>query len=315
MSRLKFRRKENKFTQVYNNIIFKNKNVELTGLYTTIQACIDLEINTQSTEKEFILSKKTLQSFTGYKDDKFKRIWNELKVAGYLKQYKIRDKKTGKFVYEYELLEEPDITTHHSLTINDDGSIAPNISKSKIEKIQKNIENEVQDKVIELPGVENTSLVPEVDFPQSGEMGVYYNNLLNKVCMYVEKTEKYFELREKDIELINQYKSNLSIELFEELLLETVNKDKSFKYFVSALKNTIANNIKTLKEYETHKRNYISSRNKKIKNNKSTNKKEMVSISSKNNKFNNFEQTFLNYEEEEFENIIEKSQRAKYGDR
>lgn len=299
MSRLKFRRKENKFTQVYNNVIFKNKNVELTGLYTTIQACIDLEINTQGTEEEFILSKKSLQYFTGYAERKFNRIWDELKKAGYLKQYKIRT-ENGKFVYEYDLLEEPDLTTHHSLLVKEDGSLIPNIPKNKIDKL---INQDIHIKK------------PDLHFAEGGKCGSIINTINNKVCMYVEKTEKYFELREKDIELINQYKPNLSIELFEELLLETVNKDKSFKYFVSALKNTIANNIKTLKEYETHKRNYISSRNKKIKNNKSTNKKEMVSISSKNNKFNNFEQTFLNYEEEEFENIIEKSQRAKYGDR
>ena len=92
MTQLRFRRKEKKYTEVYNTIIFKNKNVELTGLYTTIQACIDLEMNTRGTENEFILSKKTLQHYCGYKDDKFKRIWNELKVAGYLKQYKIKIK-------------------------------------------------------------------------------------------------------------------------------------------------------------------------------------------------------------------------------
>lgn len=299
MSRLKFRRKENKFTQVYNNVIFKNKNVELTGLYTTIQACIDLEINTQGTEEEFILSKKSLQYFTGYAERKFNRIWDELKKAGYLKQYKIRT-ENGKFVYEYDLLEEPDLTTHHSLLVKEDGSLIPNIPKNKIDKLIN------QDADIKKP---------DLHFAEGGKCGAIINTINNKVCMYVEKTEKYFELREKDIELINQYKSNLSIELFEELLLETVNKDKSFKYFVAALKNTIANNIKTLKEYETHKRNYIASRNKKIKYDKSTSTKQKVNISNKNNKFNNFEQTFLNYEEEEFENIIEKSQRAKYGDR
>lgn len=309
MSRLRFRRKENKYTQIYNHIVFKNKNVELVGLYTTIQACIDLEMNTQGTENEFVLSKKTLQAFTGYKDDKFKRIWNDLKMAGYLKQYKIRDKETGKFVYEYELLEEPDITTHHSLIINEDGSIIPNISNSKINKIQENIENENKEIINKLPGG---------DFPHSGKKGVYYNNLLNKVCMYVEKTQKYFELREKDIELINSYKNNLSIDLFEELLLETINKNKSLNYFLSALKNTVANNIKTLEEYETHKENFIANRSKSKKaSNNSTKKENSITRKSdfeyKRTKFHNFDESFTQYSEDELDDIIERAQREKFG--
>ncbi len=309
MSRLRFRRKENKYTQIYNHIVFKNKNVELVGLYTTIQACIDLEMNTQGTENEFVLSKKTLQAFTGYKDDKFKRIWNDLKMAGYLKQYKIRDKETGKFVYEYELLEEPDITTHHSLIINEDGSIIPNISNSKINKIQENIENENKEIINKLPGG---------DFPHSGKKGVYYNNLLNKVCMYVEKTQKYFELREKDIELINSYKNNLSIDLFEELLLETINKNKSLNYFLSALKNTVANNIKTLEEYEIHKENFIANRSKSKKAYNNLTKKEYSTtrksdFEHKRTKFHNFDESFTQYSEDELDEIIERSQREKFG--
>ena len=315
MSRTRFRRKENKYTQVYNNIIFKSKNVEMIGLYTIINACIDLEQNTRGTDEEFIITKRGLQSMTGYKDTKFQRVWDELKVAGYLKQYKIKT-KSGKFEYEYELLEEPDLTTHHSLIQLEDGTLIPNIPSNKIVKLIEKSDKETK-AFSQSKTNANTIENPHPGFTEGGLHGGFNNTIKNKVCMYVEKTEKYFDLREKDIKLISEYKTKLSIELFEELLLETINKNKSLNYLLSAIKNTVANNIKTLEEYETHKKNYIANKSKSKKTNTST----KTSTSSKNNfeykknKFNNFEQSFLDYEEDEFEDIVAKSQRAKYGDR
>lgn len=306
MSRLRFRRKENKYTQIHNHIIFKNKNVELIGLYTIIQACIDLEVNTVGTENEFVITKAGIQSLTGYKRDKFQRIWDELKRSGYLKQYRIT-KDSGKFEYEYELLEEPDLTIHHSLIQKENGDIVPYVPKNKIEKLI----NKSND-------IENVVNQPYTDFPYIGKMGGFNNNLLNKVCMYVEKTQKYFELREKDIELINSYKNNLSIDLFEELLLETINKNKSLNYFLSALKNTVSNNIKTLEEYETHKENFIANRSKSKKASNNSTKKEYSTtrksdFEHKRTKFHNFDESFTQYSEDELDEIIERSQREKFG--
>lgn len=293
MTRLKFRRKEKKYTEVYNTIIFKNKNVELTGLYTTIQACIDLEINTKGTDKEFIVNKKTLQSFTGYKDDKFKRIWNELKQAGYLKQYKIKS-ESGKFEYEYELLDEPDITTHHSLIVKDDGSVVPNTPKSKIDKLIN--ENN--------PGVENPPMVPEGDFPHSGQKGDYYNTSLNKVCMYVCIAEKNFSLTNKNKEYIQSIKNQIELDLFEQVVTDAKNKNKTFSYAVGTVNNLLKNNIATLKEYLKAKENY-----KPIKSNSISKGSSPVRRKTTSHEIN---QTYKKYGKEELEQILKSSQEGKF---
>lgn len=294
MTQLRFRRKEKKYTEVYNTIIFKNKNVELTGLYTTIQACIDLEINTKGTDKEFILSKKTLQHYCGYKDDKFKRIWNELKVAGYLKQYKIKN-KDGKFIYEYELLDEPDLTLHHSLIQNEDGTIVPNIPKSKIEKLKKDMDKK--------PEGEKPPLEPEGEKPHSGKMGGYYNNSLNKVCMYVCIAEKHFGLSGENKQYINTIKEKIPFNLFEEIIVDAVNKNKTFGYAVGTINNCIKGDVLTLDKYMGTKKNY-----KKTKGTKEQSKQP----NQPKTRFHNVNQTFNKYDAAELERILLESQKGKF---
>ncbi|MBQ6631816.1 MAG: hypothetical protein IJH55_06880 [Romboutsia sp.] len=302
MTQLRFRRKEKKYTEVYNTIIFKNKNVELTGLYTTIQACIDLEINTKGTENEFTLSKKTLQHYCGYKDDKFKRIWNELKVAGYLKQYKIKN-KDGKFIYEYELLDEPDLTLHHSLIQNEDGSIVPNIPKSKIEKLKKDMDKK--------PGVENTPMEPEGEKPHSGEKGGYYNNLLNKVSKYVSVANENFALTNKNKEFINSIEDKIDLDLFEEIVVNAKNKNKTFRYVTSTITKAMEKGITTLSAFEDDLNTY--------KNNKSSRASKKSSVKANSTKqvktrFHNINQSFEKYTPEELEKLLKENQEDKFKD-
>ena len=295
MTRMKFRRKEKKYTEIWNTIIFKNKNVELTGLYTTIQACIDLEINTAGTDNEFIVSKKSLQHFCGYKDDKFKRIWNELKKAGYLKQYKIKN-KNGKFEYEYELLDEPDITTHHSLIVNDDGSFTPNIPKSKLEKLKNNTDI--------IPEVENPPVVPEGEKSECGETGGYYNTYLNKVCMYVCTAEKNFALSNDNKKFIDSIKEKIPFDLFEEIVVSSKNKNKTFGYVEGTITNCLKDNILTLDAFLEKRKNY-----------KPVSKKGTGSSVSKNNKapirktsYHNINESFRDYTPAELKNQIKENQ-------
>ncbi|GAA0865965.1 hypothetical protein [Paraclostridium tenue] len=295
MTRLKFRRKEKKYTEVYNSIIFNNKNLELTGLYTTIQACIDLEINTQGTDKEFIVSKKNLQHFCGYKDDKFKRVWNELKKAGYLKQYKIKA-ENGKFIYEYELLDEPNLTTHHSLIVKDDGSIIPNIPQSKINKLKNDSSK--------IPEVENPPLVPEGENPGSGKTGVYYNNYLNKVCMYVCIAKDNFSLTNKNKEYIESIKEKLELDLFEQIIVDAKNKGKTFRYVVGTINNLLKDNILTLDAYLKAKENYKPKKNKIEKKGSTSTRKTTTA--------HEINQTYKKYEKEELEKKLKDSQKGKF---
>lgn len=318
MSQLRFRRKEKKYTEVYNTIIFKNKNVELTGLYTTIQACIDLEINTKGTDKEFILSKKTLQHYCGYKDDKFKRIWNELKSAGYLKQYKIKG-ANGKFYYEYELLDEPDLTLHHSLIQNEDGSLVPNIPQSRIEKLINNDHKK--------PGVENPPLQPGVENPHSGKMGDYYNTLSNKVCMYICKAEENFALTNKNKEFISSIKNKIEFDLFEEVVVNAKNKNKTFRYVISTINNSIKENVTTLDAFIEKRSTYKKSSSKPLTSSKGIKSENSINLTrediiakqkhdlevlSRKNKSHNVNATFVNYTPDELERHLQESQKGKF---
>ncbi|WP_312288090.1 hypothetical protein [Terrisporobacter sp.] len=305
-TRLNFRRKAKKYTEVYNTIIFKNKNVELTGLYTTIQACIDLELNTAGTDKEFILSKKTLQHYCGYKEDKFKRIWNELKKAGYLKQYKIKN-KNGKFEYEYELLDEPDLTMHHSLIVNDDGSLTPNIPKSKLDKLKNTID--------EIPGGENPPVVPEGENPHSGKKGDYYNTFLNKVCKYVCIAKENFALTNNNKEYIQTIKEQIELDLFEQIVVDAKNKNKTFSYVVGTIDNCLKENITNLTKYEENKKNYKQKAKRKSTGSsapetKATN--ETTSFKTKRNSQNCLNESFRNYTPEELEKLLKESQKGKF---
>ena len=96
---LKFRKRANPFSQVSNAVI-QNENLSLQGrgLYCLIQSyinCPNFEI-----KKNFIVKKSGLR-------DAFQRYWNELKTVGLLIQYKLKDpKNSGRFYYEYELLDD-----------------------------------------------------------------------------------------------------------------------------------------------------------------------------------------------------------------
>lgn len=310
MSRLRFRRKEKKYTQIHNNIIFKTKNVGLVGLYTTIQALIDLEDATRGTDKEFIITKKGIQSYCGLKDHSFQKLWNGLKEEGYLKQYKIQ-LENGTFGYEYELKAEPDLTTHHSLIIKKDGTISKNVPKNKIQKLIKKSDKETKNIVKNKNNetIENTKPLPGCVLPQGGKFGGYNNKLINKVCMYVNKAEQYFELRNEHKKLIAEIKTKMDFRLFEELLLETVNKNKHLNYFIATLKNIANQNISNLETYIEHKKNYITNKKKQSKANtytaKSTNNNAKT-------RFHNINQRFNKYDSNELEKMLMASQEGKF---
>ena len=97
----RFRKKKIYFTQVSNHAL-RNEEMSLKakGLYALIQSYITLE--------DFTLYKTTLRKQCVEGESAFESAWKELKKNGYLIQYKIQDEK-GKFFYEYELLDEPQI--------------------------------------------------------------------------------------------------------------------------------------------------------------------------------------------------------------
>lgn len=97
----RFRKRKIYFTQVSNHAL-RNEEMSLKakGLYALIQSYITIE--------DFTLYKTTLRKQCVEGESAFESAWKELKKNGYLIQYKIQDEK-GKFFYEYELLDEPQI--------------------------------------------------------------------------------------------------------------------------------------------------------------------------------------------------------------
>ena len=100
MNQGRFRKQKQKpFTQV-SNAALRDKNLSLKakGLYAQITMYLSIP--------DFTLYKSALNNASSDGETSFNTAFNELKKAGYLKIYKMQT--PNGFVYEYELLDEPD---------------------------------------------------------------------------------------------------------------------------------------------------------------------------------------------------------------
>ena len=101
-----FRNKKIYFTQVSNNALRdKTLSLKAKGLYCIIQSFITIE--------GFTLYKSMLENQCKDKETSFDSAWKELKDSGYLIQYKVKDCNTGKWIYQYDLLDIPQVENPH----------------------------------------------------------------------------------------------------------------------------------------------------------------------------------------------------------
>lgn len=155
MERGLFRVRGESFSMV-SNAILKDTNIsaKAKGMYAVIKCYITIP--------NFKVYKTYLQRNCFKEGEKaFETMWKELKDNGYLKQYRIRDAKTNSYVYEYELLDTPDLSTPSTINVSINGEIIPekenNISaqqdadaeQQSIEETAINVDDE--DTVPELP--------------------------------------------------------------------------------------------------------------------------------------------------------------------
>ncbi|MGL5718058.1 MAG: hypothetical protein ACRCX2_33955 [Paraclostridium sp.] len=104
-----FRKREAEFMQLSNTAIDdEHLSLKAQGLYCKIQRYLNMP--------EYTLYKSTLIEKCSDGETSFRGAWKELKDAGYLKQYKLKDKSTGRWTYEYELLDISDATTKVEIT-------------------------------------------------------------------------------------------------------------------------------------------------------------------------------------------------------
>ncbi len=119
----KFRKKKS-FTMVCNTLLHDNSiSMRAKGLYAIIQSYITIP--------NFVLYKSFLISNATEGTTAFNSAWNELKEKGYLKQYKMRTENG--FTYEYDLLDEPDLSTPSTIIVRIDGSISEQKTESQEE--------------------------------------------------------------------------------------------------------------------------------------------------------------------------------------
>lgn len=95
----RFRKKRVNFSMVSNSIIRDGTiSLRAKGLYSLIQSYITIE--------NFVLYKHFLMSKCREGKKAFDAAWSELKQSGYLVQYRMQDKTTKQFYWEYELLDK-----------------------------------------------------------------------------------------------------------------------------------------------------------------------------------------------------------------
>ena len=127
-----FKKKEQNFTQVTNTIIEDNRiSWKAKGIYLAIQRFITIS--------DWEFKKSHLISLSKEGEKAFNSGWKELKVAGYLKQYRMPNpERNGTFDYYYELLDEPNIETPYITNLTIDGKVSQGEFKAQqMEKASK----------------------------------------------------------------------------------------------------------------------------------------------------------------------------------
>ena len=98
----KIRKKRTFYAQV-SNVALRDETMSLKakGLLAFIESYLSLD--------NFVLYKDFLMSKSLDGETAFRGAWKELKEHGYLIQYKLKDKETKQFYYEYEICDNPQV--------------------------------------------------------------------------------------------------------------------------------------------------------------------------------------------------------------
>ena len=137
-----FRRKRVNFAQVSNSALHDaNLSLKAKGLYSLIQSLITLP------DEDLRIWKIQKRCKEG--DKAFEAAWKELKDVGYLKQYRMPGSKRGQFDYQYDLLDQPDLSTPAIINLNKFGeSVHPKGNSDDEESDhhpQKGVDGEAED--------------------------------------------------------------------------------------------------------------------------------------------------------------------------
>jgi hypothetical protein len=219
-----FRTKQIPFTQVPNTII-RDKNVSLKakGLYQLIQSYITIP--------NFTLTKSYLMKQCVEGEDAFTTAWQELKKAGYLKQYKQKNIE-GIFIYEYDLLDIASIDVKEQTSDNE-----PQPDFGGVEPDPEN------------PPLVNPDLVNQYD----NNTGFSYTDVNNTILSYQSNNIDIFEEDKIGRDMISEEEKQQNIETLTEninpnLLIEMYPNKKEE---ITEIFNLMCESVNSNKEYIT----------------------------------------------------------------
>lgn len=133
-----------------------------------------------------------------------------------------------------------------------------------------------------------------------------FNKNYNSVCTYVEIAQKYFLLGTKEKNRITYaYKDKVELELFEQIFINSKNKNKTIGYVFGTLDNLLKENVTTLEKFENQLQEFAE----KMKNNKNNKNKGTVKLKTR---FHNINQSFTKYTPEELEKHLQEQQKDKF---
>ncbi|EGT4048761.1 DnaD domain protein [Clostridioides difficile] len=233
----------------------------------------------------------------GINKDTFSKYLNELKMSGYIKVYKnkTREGRMQNNIYEV-VFDRSYIESHISIRCKKENKKKPCPKKADMEPCPN---------------------LPDMVQPDMEKSDTISNSIINnsfKSSMYIEQAvdnslKEFKKLYEENIgvvypvtaEWLLEVSNEVDIRVFKraiEICAERMNMNLS--YLKGILKKWKDANITTYEQLEAYKLQHENKKSKKTN-----------SVVSK-NKFANFEQTFTQYSNKELDEIIKKSQKAKF---
>lgn len=204
-----FMRKKISFSQIPTSLIRDTKiSRKAKGLYCEIFSYITIP--------NFELKKSYLINNGVEGETAFETIWKELKTAGYLKQYRFCVNENGKtkFVYKYDLLDNPDPDSPYLINIKLDGTIGKTSGVSKDMKKENYLENvpPLKHRECKTNSIQNKPCTPTPQSNYIDDNYIEYNYIDDNHIEYSKKERKR-ETYNEIIENFSQGNKELESEL------------------------------------------------------------------------------------------------------
>lgn len=230
-----FMRKKISFSQIPTSLIRDTKiSRKAKGLYCEIFSYITIP--------NFELKKSYLINNGVEGETAFETIWKELKTAGYLKQYRFCVNENGKtkFVYKYDLLDDPDPDSPYLINIKLDGTIGKTSGVSKDMKKENHLENvpPLKHRECKTNSIQNKPCTPTPQSNYIDDNYIEYNYIDDNHIEYSKKERKR-ETYDEIIENFSQGNKELETQLKEYLQMRFTKQKRLSNVSLKATLNNL----------------------------------------------------------------------------